>query len=341
MTITEMKEHTVSWKTKLDKVNDTFNFKFQNMGLEPIITVDCKCCGEQSRVRNEYTKYAWSRYNGVPTKKKNCSWFVTNLRLVIGTLAAGIGPSDVACLFSFLGLPKLHSFSKKVHQRIELLIGKELRDVADVSMDEAMELEVSETQKYKKFQDQQWSELVEPLGLTVSYDMGWSKRSSGSTYDSLSGHTFLIGAHSKKIVSTQVTSKVCSTCSAADGKGIEPIKHDCPRNYHGSSKAMETDAALSLVLKLDEKYKSKLYVEAFVTDDDASLRAAIAHKDPSKRNSKGKLPPHIPEPRWLADPSHRTRVVARAIFCLAAARLEVSECKKLMHIVLRNTLDTC
>jgi len=31
------------------------------------------------------------------------------------------------------------------------------------------------------------------IGHTVSYDMGWSKRSTGKVYDSLSGHGFLIG----------------------------------------------------------------------------------------------------------------------------------------------------
>ena len=35
----------------------------------------------------------------------------------------------------------------------------------------------------------------EKVGLTVSYDMGWNKCSSGNRYDSLSGHAFIIGAY--------------------------------------------------------------------------------------------------------------------------------------------------
>ena len=98
-------------------------------------------------------------------------------------------------------------------------------------------------------------------------------------------------------------------------------------NYHGSSKGMEADAALSLVLKLDkDDSNSKLYVENFVTDDDSSIRAVLAHPSP---NGKGRLPTHIPEPCWLADLSHRTRVVARAIFALATLNLEQSECRKI------------
>ena len=76
---------------------------------------------------------------------------------------------------------------------------------------------------------------------------------------------------------------------------------------------MEADGALSLVLKLDEKTKSMIFVEAFVSDDDSSLRAIMRHQNPK---GKGMLPPHIPEPKWLADPSHRTKVVANAIFAL-------------------------
>ena len=98
-------------------------------------------------------------------------------------------------------------------------------------------------------------------------------------------------------------------------------------NYHASSKGMEADAAfLSLVMKLDKDYDSKLYIENFVTDDDSSIRALLSHPT---TNPKGRLPTHIPEPCWLADPSHRTRVVARAIFALATLNLEQSECRKI------------
>ena len=34
----------------------------------------------------------------------------------------------------------------------------------------------------------------EPLGLIVSYDMGWKLRSSGRAYNIMSVHSFMIGA---------------------------------------------------------------------------------------------------------------------------------------------------
>ena len=53
-----------------------------------------------------------------------------------------------------------------------------------------------------------------PVGLTISYDMGWNKRSSGHRYDSLSGHAFAIGAYSRRIIDFVVFSKRCSICSS-------------------------------------------------------------------------------------------------------------------------------
>jgi len=36
--------------------------------------------------------------------------------------------------------------------------------------------------------------------LTICYDMGWQHHSLGSAYNSMSGHAFLIGANSNKIL---------------------------------------------------------------------------------------------------------------------------------------------
>ena len=299
----------------------------QNIGLAACISVNCEECKQKVNIENEYTKYKGTSYNGKKCGNENCSWHATNVRLVAGTLAAGMGPNDVATLFSFLELPILQSFSKTQHPRIESLIGKSLRGVADKSMDKALDKEVEKTLKYKNINHYNWKESDNHTGLTMSYDMGWSKRSSGHRYDSLSGHGFLVGAHSRKIVLAQVTSKYCKLCSSAEAKGEQVETHECPRNYKGSSKAMEADGALSLVTKLDRKTDSKVFVESLVTDDDSSIRAILSH--PSKGKQKGQLSEHIPQPRFLADPSHRARVVDSKIFALARLRTELSPCEKI------------
>ena len=111
-------------------------------------------------------------------------------------------------------------------------------------------------------------------------------------------------------------------------------------NYRGSSKAMEADGALALVNKLDSDTDSKVYVESFVADDDASLRAVLKHEDSSTKRSKGRLPKHIPEPKWLADPSHRTKVVTNAIFALKKNQRMRDSAPLLMPCVLKNISGT-
>ena len=54
--------------------------------------------------------------------------------------------------------------------------------------------------------------------LTVTYDMGWQKRSSGRRYDSSSGHSFIIGARIKGIIGMVLYSKACRNCDAAENR---------------------------------------------------------------------------------------------------------------------------
>ena len=45
------------------------------------------------------------------------------------------------------------------------------------------------------------------VGIIVSYDMVWQKRSTGRIYDSLSGHGFIIGCSTGKVVALAVREK--------------------------------------------------------------------------------------------------------------------------------------
>ena len=84
------------------------------------------------------------------------------------------------------------------------------------------------------------------VGLTISYDMGWNERLSGNRYDSLSGHCFL---QNKKIKS-KVSSNKCQTCDNAHSRNQVSKEHKCPRNHEGSSKSMESDNALHILVDL-------------------------------------------------------------------------------------------
>ena len=91
--------------------------------------------------------------------------------------------------------------------------------------------------------------------------MGWNKRSFGNRYDSLSGHVFYIGCLSQQIICAIVTAKKCRICSLNELKGIEPPELNCPKNYTGSSKAMEVDAALTISEELYYESQKKIALQ--------------------------------------------------------------------------------
>ena len=120
-------------------------------------------------------------------------------------------------------------------------------------------------------------------------------------------------------------------------KKKEPVEHECVQNYDGSSKGMEAHAALELTK--EAKIRRGFIVGCIVADDDSSMKALVRHSyterqanDPnykwprlrpkkpgtlgSKLRDTGKLPLEVPEPTWLADPTHRTKVVASRFFGL-------------------------
>ena len=52
----------------------------------------------------------------------------------------------------------------------------------------------------------------EKVGLVVSYDMGWQKRASGNVYSSKSGHVFVVGMQTRRIIDCVVFSTNCKQC---------------------------------------------------------------------------------------------------------------------------------
>ena len=138
-------------------------------------------------------------------------------------------------------------------------------------------------------------------------------------YDSSSGHAFIIGARSKGIIIMVLYSKAFRKCDAAEKRREEAEEHECPKNFEGSSKSMEASAILNMVE--DAFYNRFLIIHVTVSDDDSTIQAVL--KNPSKgsrgqvlKSSKEKLHEDIPEPSFLADSSHRVKVVAKHIFSI-------------------------
>ena len=80
---------------------------------------------------------------------------------------------------------------------------------------------------------------------------------------------------------------------------------------------MEASAILKMV---EDAFLNRLFfIDIIVSDDDSTMRAVLKH--PSKgargqvlKSSKGKLHEDIPDPYFLADPSHSVKVVPKHIF---------------------------
>ncbi len=147
------------------------------------------------------------------------------------------------------------------------------------------------------------------ISLAASLDMGWQKRSSGNKYDSKSAHMFLIGLRLGKPIGYMCVSVACRTCDNAKKKDREASHHFCGCNYEGSAKSMEPSAARHLIKELCEESKGRLFAGTLVGDDDSTMKNHCSYEGGLARN--------IPEPKWLADPSHRIKVIMKPVFALA------------------------
>ena len=114
---------------------------------------------------------------------------------------------------------------------------------------------------------------------TFKYDMMWPKRGSGRAYNSLGGVGTMMGNKTGLVVGYDVMSKDCRICTTAKSKGTEPPPHDCTINFHGSSKAMEPEAAANIVKEIEQK---GVDVSTIIMDDDATtiarLRNVVDHE---------------------------------------------------------------
>ena len=158
------------------------------------------------------------------------------------------------------------------------------------------------------------------VDLVVSADMGWQKRSSGHRYDSPSGHMFFIGAQTNKIIDYEVMCVSCAKCQSAKKRNKVAKQHHCSHNFNGHAKAMEASVAQNLIVKRFEESRGKCRISTVVADDDSSMRKKCSHQ--------GGLPLNVHEPLFLADPSHRCKLISRPVFKLATAAKSVSKITK-------------
>jgi hypothetical protein len=288
--------------------------------------------------------------------------YAANVLYVIAFLSMGDGCSEAARLLELLGLPNDTTMESRSFTIIEERIGPIIRNLTKTILHEKLIEEVHRTKQMQAgVQDNLdfllWKSSLEPgfVGelavakyptLTVSYDMAWQQRSSGHNYNSPSGHALFVGAMTRKPIMLCVKSKLCNFCSCFKKKNPEAEEvgeHVCWKNHTGSSKAMEAEGCLDMVVNMfDNKH---VIIKGIVLDNDSSTKSMVRwsnadwmlnnnttipprtlitkgkNKGKSQpRPNKGKLPRHIPEPTWVHDPNHRKRVMTGDLHKLLASK---------------------
>ena len=129
-------------------------------------------------------------------------------------------------------------------------------------------------------QTQQSTNIEGKADLNMQYDMCWPKRGSGRTYNSLAGIGTVIGHETKKVLGCQIRNKQCRKCAYWEGKGEMVPNHECRKNWFGTSKAMEPDAAAEILKEIEEHHNVK--IKTMIMDEDATtiarIRAELNHE---------------------------------------------------------------
>ena len=110
-------------------------------------------------------------------------------------------------------------------------------------------------------------QLIGPTPISVSYNMGWQRRSGGWVFDSLSGHGYLMGCLIGKDIHSGVLKKRCSTCMKHNRLANTILIHKYNVNHYDSSGSMESKLALSMVTDICRDSNGAANIGKLVTDD--------------------------------------------------------------------------
>jgi hypothetical protein len=286
--------------------------------------------------------------------------YAINVLFVLGFLSMGDGCTEAARLLGLMGLPNDTTMKGRSFGIIEDRIGPVIRELCDETilenlMEEAQLAMASSDGHHDEHDYKVWKDSLTDKTIKLSlakmpkvhgsYDMAWQQKGSGHQYNSASGHGTIVGRRTRKVIALVVKCKTCIACTTWEKKhpGLPIIQHACYKNHEGSSGSMEAAGIVDVVVELFEK--RQVIVEILCCDDDSSLRADCSWSNadylinnntdqlplvPKKvgknkgvlhpRPDKGKLPGHVPEPRFVADPNHRRKTLTGELIKLDTAK---------------------
>jgi hypothetical protein len=288
--------------------------------------------------------------------------YALNVLYVIGFISMGDAHTEAGRLLGLCGLPNDTTMKGRSFSMIEERVGPFIRelgeDIIKNNLIEEVRLSMEEDNNSDYFPVWNASLTDDSIVLDynrlpkvdASYDMAWQQKGSGHQYNSMSGHGSLFGGLSRRIIGLAVKSKLCCKCNAARKKNpaLNFGEHDgrCWKNHTGTSGSMESAGLIQLVTETFDKYK--VVIRRLCCDDDSSIRADcqwsnanyLANNNtdvlpmvPKKvgsnkgqlqpRPDKGKLPAHVPEPKFVADPNHRRKLLSGELIKLDKSVVKV------------------
>ena len=269
------------YNRNLSKSSPRLHLSERTIGIATEIQCFCSVCGKEPIFETNASRTTLSRgYNANESYELNCM-FLLALQLLGG------GGADADVILGFLNVPNGSTFRSRTFHRLEEklspIICRITRDEIDKALQEEVYLQLQKENRVSDYEKWLQKENIQQPKLTASYDMGWQQKSSGRKYDSNSGHGLLIGSNTKKVIGFRVKSKTCRVCSTAKRENLHIPDHFCTKNHMRSSKAMEVDALLDLVIELWEKGVS---LSTIVCDDDTTIRSNLKHSLAEKVRKK-------------------------------------------------------
>ena len=174
-------------------------------------------CRNQRCNLNEQNKVKRTLFRKYKFRTDSNESFAINCQLVLSMLQMGCGSTETGVLLTFLDLPNSHAFHRMSFSRILSAVRPEIKEITNICMEEGQNEEIKQTIGEELYEEYKKGNLSsDEVGLVIMYDMGWNKRSSGNKYDSISGHGFVLGGNSKKIMNYRCMSKCCRICAQAE-----------------------------------------------------------------------------------------------------------------------------
>jgi hypothetical protein len=310
--------------------------------------IDKECCFSHKAEEPSTTTIHVSSNDGY----ERSTDYAINVLYVLGFISVGDGCTEAARVLGVLGLPNDTTMESRsftiIEERLVPLLRELLDEILRENLIEEVKASMADDNDFKVWMDSinsnkniRISDAKKPK-VQASYDMAWQQKGSGHVYNSLSGHGTFIGRYSRKVIALVLKCKTCGTCAAwkkKHGEELEAPPHHCWKNHEGSSGSMESAGCLELVVSLYDKYN--VITSRLCCDDDSSIRADCqwSNKDYLNNNNttvlpmvakkvgvnkgklqlrpdKGKLPAHIPEPLFVADPNHQRKGLTGELIAL-------------------------